>query len=505
MKLPADSADESPQSPLARGDLAFLLAFLLFAASLVAFDSGVAPAGRPRPLGADRVLSAGWYCPTPPQAQSESVMSSANLGSRRVRLRTQAIGGSAESASVSLDLQPGRRSSGSIAQFQLPEALGLTEAFGSSIATDLQVLSSAHGASVEACASRPGNRWFFANGSTERRRDNYLLVANPFSEEAVISVKIFGPDKQVEPSLLKEKVVPPLSQTSLFLAEFVPEIPQFGIAVAASQGRVVVSRYSEVATKDGIKGASLELGAETLSPSWFFAGGESPTEGEELLMIVNPDSREALVDLSFQTDKDETSPEKLGELAVPAGRQVAIKTTDYLPRGTKHSTRITSTNGVNVVVERQISASKGARQGFESMLGVPMPAGRWAIPVGSKALGPTLLSVLNPSRKVATIGVSILSEGEVSRPEPLSAISVAPNRAQSIDLSPYLTGPATAVVSAIGCPVVAESTLSFGPPFSDFASSSGTSFGGTSPARAPGATASPPVRPLRRGRSSMGC
>ena len=402
-------------------------------------------------------------------------MTAVNSGRHAVRLRRLAVGDGVESATSDTNLAPRRRNSVALGQFGSPRVLGLTEAFGGPITSEIGMLSRGRGAGASLCSREPGDRWLFATGSTTRRQDTYLLVANPFQEEAVIQVRTLQPDKEMLPTRLKDLVVPALSQVSLYLSDFLLETPSFGMEITATQGRIVASRYTELATREGVHGASVDLGVRAAELVWNFAGGAVPADGEEYLVLVNPNAKEALLQVVFQTDTARVAPAQLDEVAVPAGRQVRLKVSDFLPRGAVHGTRIRSSNDIAVVAERETVAAVPGGKGYETVFGVPAPGPTWIVSAGSGAGGTDSLAIVNDGKAAAQVNIALFGAGPPSRPDQLSGISVAADRRQTIDLTPYLSpGGATAVVTARKTDMITvENALVLGPPYADFAQSPG--------------------------------
>src|SRR5687767_8389626 len=196
-----------------------------------------------------KFVSIGWYCPAPEGIETE--MASTNVGNESVRLRRGTAGGSKASQVEESELAVQRRSSVPLSKFGIPNAVGLVEAFGADTATDLVAVGQGSGVSMSRCSVQPWDKWFFATGGTARGRDHYLLVANPFQEEAIIKVRVLGRESDSVPARLKDLVIPAQTQLPVFLAEYVPETASFGVEVSATTGRVIVSRYSKAASRDG--------------------------------------------------------------------------------------------------------------------------------------------------------------------------------------------------------------------------------------------------------------
>lgn len=426
-------------------------------------------------LSAGQFVSTGWYCPVPPGEEIEAVMSTANLETSALGLRRSAIGGTTQSAVEQASLAGRTTSNKAVSDFALSDSTGLVEAFGGSNATGLMVAAKGKGAAASRCSAQPSSRWLFANGSTSRGENHYLLISNPFREEAVVRVRLMAGDKEVVPARLKDLVIRSFSQTSVYLSDYLQEEPSFGIEVTASRGRVVVSRYSHVTTGGG-RGISLDIGSQHVSSEWIFAEGKVPVDGEESIVVVNPGTREALIGIVFMTAEERTAPPDLAEVPVPAGRQVVINVSDHLPRGTSYGIQLTSTNDVPVVAERRMAGVLESNRSYETTFGVRAPAGRWTVPVGSAAGGSASLSIVNTGQSRTAVKVSLLTDGGESEPADLEALTVEPGRKRVVDLDPYLDGKLVTAVIEADAPVIAvESQSRLGGQYVDFSSTPGVS------------------------------
>lgn len=416
-------------------------------------------------------LASGSYCPAPSGEGVRAVMTTTNLADSPLGLRRSAVGGT-EATPEQSTLDPQRLAMINVGQFNMDNATGVVDAFGGRGYTNLTVLSSGAGIASSRCSSQPAALWMFAAGSTLRDDDHYLLVANPFREEALVSVRILGPDQDMDLPLITDEVVRAQSQRVFFMAENLEEMPSFGMQVTASRGRVVVSRYSLV-DNSVTRGVSLDVGIRSAAGQWYFASGRVPTDGEESIVIINPSDREALLSGLFMTEGDRVAPPELAEVAVPAGRQVTINTSDHLPRGTGHGVSLTSLNEVQVVAERQIRGVVGPIRGFESVFGVPAAGLRWVLPVGTPEGGSASLAIINPGQEPVEVGVRLITDDAEVSPAELSAVTVGAGRKVTLDLTGYLGGgSATAVVTSDG-EVVVDSTTAMEGSYNDFDSTPG--------------------------------
>lgn len=444
-----------------RGEAAFLAMAVAAVGGFLILDAAVprAPARKPAPP-AGRFLSSGWYCPLPPDEGFNSLTSTTNLGDDPVHLRRWTVGGSRQSALKEGEVGPRRRSVGPVGEFGLPGAAAVVEVFGAASTSDSVTFSAEAGVAASRCSVQPADRWFFSVASTARGENTYLLVANPFEEEAVVKVRLMTAETDVVPARLKDVVIPQLSQGVIFLSEYYPETKGFALDVKATRGRVVVARYSRTSTRDGWRGIYSDVGIREPSLRWYFAGGEVANQGDEFIVLANPSEREALVGLIVQTKDEQLALPALAELAVPAGRQVTVRMGEHLPRGLQHGTSIASTNGVPIVAERQTFGSLAGGRGVDSVFGVPATGKRWVLSVGSPAGGSDSLAIVNYGRFPAIVRVALITEGGESRPPELAALTVEPGRRATVDVTPFLGGgAATAVVEALSGEVAVERHL----------------------------------------------
>lgn len=418
-----------------------------------------------------RHLASGSYCPVP-SGDLSAIMTTANLGDGELGLRRSVVA-AGEPDAEQVVLEPQRLSSIDVDEVGPQDSTGVVDVFGGRGHTSLSVLSPAGGVASSLCTDQPSSRWLFATGSTSRGDDHYLLVSNPFREEALVSVRIMGPEQDMDLPLISEEVVRARSQRVFYMSENLEELPSFGMEVTASRGRVVASRYSSVDVP-GVDGISLNTGTRSPARQWHFANGRVPTEGEESLVVVNPTSREALLSVLFVTEGERVAPPELAEVVVPAGRQVTVNTSEHLSRGDSHGISLRSLNGVPVVAERQIRGVVGSIRGFETAFGVSELAGDWAVPVGTPEGGSSTLSIVNPGETSAEVNITLVTaDGEVE-PQELTGVEVAAGRKVSLDLTGYLGGGlATAVVGASGADVAVESTVALEGLYGDFATTPG--------------------------------
>jgi hypothetical protein len=448
-----------------RYEVLFAVALLLILVGSWALDRIVPsnPAGTGRAAASSGpLLSEAWYCPVPASQSVGSSVETANLGRGAAVLRLTGFG-SGSGAAATATVAAGTALSSVVAAS--PAGPAEVEAFGQHTFNYLTALSTGTGASDAVCTEQPGARWLFAQASTAPGYDTYLFVANPFPEDAVISVRILAPGGDTVPPGLGNYPLQPDSQTTIYLGNYYPETTSFGLDVTASRGRIVVGRLLRVAVPDGPRGLNLDVGVPAPSTQWVFAGGSVPASGLEDIVVANPSSHEALIDESFLTSGG-GAPAGQQNVAVPAGGQVTLVASDQVPSGTQHGTLIASANGVPVVAERVTVEGSGSSRAYETVFGAPGWGSSWVVPTGSPAGGTDTLGVIASGLEKASFGVTLITAAGTSSPPALAALTVAPGTRGSFDLTPYLNGqPGVAIVRASRGSIAVENDVTLPPAY----------------------------------------
>ncbi|MGH2772381.1 MAG: hypothetical protein ACRDIU_04495, partial [Actinomycetota bacterium] len=176
---------------------------------------------------------------------------------------------------------------------------------------------------------------------------------------------------------------------------------------------------------------------------------------------------------AFPTEKQTVAPDVLKEVAVPAGRQTAVKVADFVPRGTKHSVRVISTNDVPVVAERTTIAAVPGGRGYETAPGVPRGARRWAISAGALPAAQESLAIVGAGGSPVAVKVTVVTDKGRSIAA-LAGLKAFADRRTTVDLEPLLAGGASTFILEASGPFAVESAAVAGAPYSDLGGSPGT-------------------------------
>jgi hypothetical protein len=335
--------------------------------------------------------------------------------------------------------------------------------FGSPLkaSASTRLVEPVQGAGAAACTETASTAWYFAEGSSALDYDERLLIYNPFPDEAVVQVTLFGPKGDRTRANLSDIAVPARGSVVVSLNEFVLRQKFLSTTVTATRGRVVAWRALLATPENRAQGVQLSLGAPATAPEWYFPDGAVGDGYEERLAVLNPSDQEAIVTISLVTNKKTIQPPKLLELGVPpeSSRSVVLKDVVEGRQGELGTVGavVRSTNGVGIVSERTVWYATGRLEGVASEVGSAQAASDWW-------LGPALVrpqvdvvAVMNPGTADVRVTISFLRRFE----DPLIAkrlTDIVVRRDARIRIPVDATtggAPTVALVHATG-PVVAE-------------------------------------------------
>ncbi|MEX0767584.1 MAG: DUF5719 family protein, partial [Microthrixaceae bacterium] len=217
----------------------------------------------------------------------------------------------------------------------------------------------------------------------------------------------------------------------------------------------------------------------TSSERWFFPAQTSLLGSSARLVLFNPFSADAGVDITAAVVDGLRSPKEWAGIVVPAGTSRVIDLGEFVQRRDQFAVAVRLRNGSMIAESAQsfdIAASGDTppQRGLRLQLGVPEARPGWTFAAGFKGPGVKQeLVVYNPGRKVANVIVQVTPYGgAVDPPEPFE-LTVPAKRFLVLDLSAESRIPDTGffairIETAAKTPVVvARTTQLFGPPVLD--------------------------------------
>ncbi len=164
---------------------------------------------------------------------------------------------------------------------------------------------------VEPCARDAATDWYFANGTTVRGAQQFIVLFNPFGDDAIVDISFLTDTGVLEPDQTQGVVVPRRSRVSVPVHQAVERQTLIAAHVHARAGRVVAERsqFFDGSVSDGVpvrKGIALSLGSVSPGRSWEFAFGDGENGVAQSVAIANFGDRPTSVEVSVRLADEET-------------------------------------------------------------------------------------------------------------------------------------------------------------------------------------------------------
>jgi hypothetical protein len=276
------------------------------------------------------------------------------------------------------------------------EAVSLVARGGGVAATE--AVRGTNGTAVAPCLTRAAPSWWLTGGSTHKGQSFILSIFNPYASTAVVSVTLQTPSGTLVPQVYQGIVLGPHQLAALNVHRVEPDDSPVTAIVTASQGDVVV--YGVGRSTTGGASTSLLPGNATLARTLYLPVGHSLKGWTNQLLVSNPGFSPTQVSVAVRVPSVRTPSGFLAPFTFTvAGRSTAVLTTSpssRVPLGVPTQTRISSTPGGVVVVQRVTTASTQGQN-------VPIDD-----PAASASTGLALVNPLGSSFSV--VGVMNLSD-----------------------------------------------------------------------------------------------
>jgi hypothetical protein len=317
-------------------------------------------------------LDSAWFCPVGSSSSdgyADHTIEISNLGDEPAQANVGVLSANGNLANQRIELAPKSTHVLVLSSVVESDAAGAVVEIVGGIGVVGHTVQTAHGPAEGPCATSVSNTWYFASGRTTRDSKEYLVLMNPFPEDAVFSVEFYrsaGRPSQRED--LQGAVVPGNSVRRIEIDTFVRREETVATSITTLRGRLVAERLQVVNGDLGPSGAALELGATGPAESWMLPGGRVHEGGSNQVIVFNPSAEEAAtVDIELWPENP-TDRSLYGLTAIPRellpGRFEIIDLDNEADRfglllPYELGVSVTSTNAVPVVVERWHFAAAG--------------------------------------------------------------------------------------------------------------------------------------------------
>jgi hypothetical protein len=312
--------------------------------------------------------------------------------------------------------------------------------------------------------------WYCAVGGLGESApsSHQVLLANPSEEVVAVRVTAYnaeGPVGEPKTVIAVPMQVTTVDVNAVFGASELSVMAEFDSGALAVQHRITTSTSA-----DSVPCST------TSSNNWFFPAQTSVLGSSALLVLFNPFSADAGVDITAAVVDGLRSPKEWAGVVVPAGTTRVIDLGQYVQRRDQFSVSVRLRNGSLIAESAQsfdIAAAGDVppERGLRLQLGVPEARAGWTFAGGFKGPGVNeQVVVYNPGRQIASVIVQVTPYGGASDPPEPFELSVPAKRFLILDLSAEQRIPDTGfhairVESSTQTPVVvARTTQLFGPP-----------------------------------------
>lgn len=271
--------------------------------------------------------------------------------------------------------------------------------------------SPATGLGAASCSRHASDRWFFPAGSSARGFNEWIVLYNPFPDEAVVRVDFFTEEGLRSKSALADVAVPAGRLTTVRVNEHLLQQRGLGVGIRALRGRVTSWKVMFAKPEGRPQGVGMTLGARAGARDWWFPVGSVGAGASERISVLNPTGDEALVTVSLVTDKEALQPPELVEMPIPAQTAIELNLADVVGDNDLGGTSVVvrSVNEVPIVVERSIFYSDGEFSGFTTEVGVSTPSEAWWVGPGGANSDRDALILMNTTEEDVTADVVLFT------------------------------------------------------------------------------------------------
>lgn len=241
-------------------------------------------------------------------------------------------------------------------------------------------------------ARAPSTQWYMAEGSTRGDFDSWVLLQNPQSVQANVTLTFLTGDGQRKEMAL---AMPPTSRRSLYLNQLVPDAE---LSTMVSSDQPIVAERTMYFRQAGGHGG---LAANQLAKSWYLAEGRVGQGLDSWLLAMNPNPTAASLKVTFM--REDGGPESAYYALRPWSR-LSIYVNKVVPAG-KVGAKVESDQPI--VVERSTYFAGG--RGGTNVVGTPVLSQDWFLPEGStKQPFTEEIALLNPGDHAAKLAVTFM-------------------------------------------------------------------------------------------------
>jgi len=310
---------------------------------------------------------------------------------------------------------------------------------------------------IEPCARGGASDWYFAAGTTLKGAQQFLVLFDPFGDDALVDITFETDDGVQEPDALQGLSIAPQSRVSVAVHDQLPRQGSVAVHVHARMGRVVVERSQlfdgTASTGETVrKGIALSLGANAPDEHWYFAAATTSNGTTGTVAVANFGSSPTPVQVGVAIEGATVATRQVD---VPARSVVTVDRATGLPPDAPYAisveARDTEGRGAPVVAELLEWRTGASVAGVATTMGSTRLASRWVVaPLPSHAI----VSVMNPGGGTANAELLVYDAGDTTGPPSAPARSIEAGRIAVFDVDAVGAGGNHVLVVSADRPVV---------------------------------------------------
>lgn len=319
------------------------------------------------------------------------------------------------------------------------------------------------GTMAAACAMGTSASRYFASGTSLRGADTYLLLFNPFPQDAVVNVDVFTQNGIERPKNLQQFPLFAGRSAVVKMSEELRRKSTLGAVVGAEVGQVVSQQMIFSNGERIPAGAALSSGSASPSSEWYFADGN--TDLKQMLWLMNTGDSEDDVVVEFFPEGPVTTTLTPQVARVSARSETTLTISPNLPSGVNFGYVVRSRRGSGLVADRMLGYPTPPGHGLTVGPGLVSPLSRWVLPgVWGASAGSrysNVISVVNPGSTRATLTMGRLETDAVVVPPALREVVIEPGSRKTLPVSEEFPGrKAFSLVGWSDRPLVVEARIS---------------------------------------------
>jgi hypothetical protein len=334
---------------------------------------------------------------------------------------------------------------------------------------------------VEPCSRTTSTSWYFAAGTTVKGSQHFLVLFNPFGDDAIADVRFLTDTGVQQPDDVQGLVIPRRSRVSIAVHDLVPRQERVAAEVHLRAGRVVAERDqifdgTPPDTGPTRQGIALSLGATSPAREWVIPAGSSANGATNTVAVANYSVLDTEAEVAVLLPDGQTANPQ--SVQIPSRQVVSVDFTNRVPADSPYSLVVRSRSAegdTEPVVAESLSwwPASSSSTGVASTLGPPRAAMRWVVLLPDVDAD-ALLSVANVGTKPVT--ASLLPADQVDRkvgPTSEPERAVAPNSVASFTVANLRTNHGVLVITAehpisVGLTVLGAAGASTSAAFPDY-------------------------------------